>query len=75
MLSTTPASTKGRTPLFRRLLIATGVLALAFPATAYAAPSDPSDRYEKTGSARKVDSSVRPRSLAKEAKVDRTSVV
>ena len=55
--------------MFRRLLIATGVLALAFPATAYAAPSDPSDRYEKTGSARKVDSSVRPRSLAKEAKV------
>ncbi len=56
-------------PLFRKLLIATGVLALAFPATAYAAPGNSPDRFEKAGSAGKVDSAIRPRSLAKEAKV------
>jgi subtilisin family serine protease len=55
--------------LFRKVLIATGVLALAFPAAAYAAPGDSPDRFEKASSAGKVDSAIRPRSLAKEAKV------
>ena len=55
--------------MFRKLLIATGVLALAFPATAHAAPGTSADRFEKAGSAGKVDSTLRPRSLAKDAKV------
>ena len=55
--------------MFRKLLIATSVLALAFPVTAQAAPGDPSDRFEKSPSAGKVDSAVRPRSLSKDAKV------
>ena len=55
--------------MFRKLLIATGVLALAFPATALAAPDDSLDRFEKAPSAGKVDSAVRPRSLSKDTKV------
>lgn len=55
--------------MFRKLLIATGVLALAFPATANAAPGDSPDRFEKADSAGKIDSVVRPRSVGKDAKV------
>ena len=65
----TAAALRKVPPLFRKLLIATGVLALALPATAYAAPGDSPDRFEKSGAAGKVDSAVRPRSLAKDAKV------
>ncbi len=55
--------------MYRKLLIATGVLALAFPATANAAPGDSLDRFEKAESSGKIDSTVRPRSLSRDSKV------
>ncbi|MDQ7992330.1 MAG: S8 family serine peptidase, partial [Propionicimonas sp.] len=55
--------------MYRRILIATGVLALAVPAYAYAAPGDAIDRFERTGSSGRIDSDIRPRSLAADTTV------
>ena len=48
--------------MFRRLLIATGVLALAVPTYAYAAPGDedPTDRFAKAPSSGKIAADLRP---------------
>lgn len=55
--------------MYRKVLIATSVLALAFPATALAAPKESLDRFEPAASSGKIDSAIRPRSLAKDTKV------
>ena len=56
--------------MYRRILIATGVLALAVPTHAYAAPGDdPSDRFAKAPSSGKIAAAIRPHSLARDASV------
>ena len=57
--------------MFRRLLIATGVLALAVPTYAYAAPGDedPTDRFAKAPSSGKIAADLRPTNPSRDAKV------
>jgi len=55
--------------LYRKLLIATGVLALAVPTAAYAAPGDGIDRFDRSESSGVIDSDIRPKGLSPDAKV------
>ncbi len=55
--------------MFRRILIATGILALAIPTYAYADPGDATDRFERAGSSGRIDSDIRPQGVSRDASV------
>ena len=56
--------------MYRKLLIATGALALALPSVAaYAAPADPAGRFDKAPSAGRIDAKLTPKSASKDSTV------
>ncbi len=56
--------------MYRKLLIATGALALAIPSVAaYAAPADPAGRFDKAPTAGRIDARLTPKSASKDATV------